>query len=331
MYRKKRTYLYLTVIATVTFLLISFYPSTYALQINQQQNFDNYIIVDKNNGDFSSIQEAIDYATSGSTIYVKKGVYNEIIDVYKSISLLGEDKESTLINPVSEKNKYAVSLGAQNIKLKNFKIKNGAPGLYASALKIISSYCEIENCDLFETPIGISIFSSGNIIKNCEFWNCTDEGIALLGWMDNGCIQNTIENCIFRNNCDGIELQYASQNIIRNCEFFDNTHTGIDAIASLNNRNQIIDCIIKNNRVNGIYLSSSFGNKIIDCIVSDNQDGNIVMNKYSLNNQIINNIEEDNPIQMIQSAFQRILNLLEKKNFRLNSFLSFTNFLKEKI
>lgn len=329
MYRKKRTYL--AFIVSFTFLLISLYPNTYALQISHQQNFDDYIIVDKKNGDFSSIQEAIDYATSGSTIYVKKGVYTEVIDVYKSISLLGEDKESTLINPVSEKNKYAVSLGAQNIKLKNFKIKNSAPGLYTNALKITSSFCEIDNCDFYETPIGISIFSSGNIIKNCEFWDCTDEGIALLGWIDNGCIQNTIENCIFRNNCDGIELQYASQNIIQNCEFFDNTHTGINAIASLNNRNQIIDCTIKNNRVNGIYLSSSFGNKIIDCLISDNQDGNIVMNKYSLNNLIIDNNEENNHIQMIQSAFQRILNLLEKNNFRLNSFLSFTNFLKEKI
>ena len=320
---KKRKYW--VIMFTFIFLFISFYHNTYALKINNEKKVENYFIVDKNNnGDFSSIQKAIEQVSDGSTIFVKNGEYNEIIDVYKSVVLLGEDKRGTLINPISEKNKYAVRLGAQNIKIKNFGIINRAPGLYTTALKIVSSNNEIENCYIYETPVGISIWASGNLIKNCEFWGCKDEGIAIIGWKDNECKKNIIENCLFYENCDGIELQYSSSNIIKNCEFYDNTHTGIDAIASSNDKNQIINCKIYKNRVNVIYLSSSSDNKIIDCDLFENKDGNIVMNKYSENNQIIDTNNEN--IQDTKNLMQKILNVLKTKNFRINKFLSLFNF-----
>ncbi len=81
-------------------------------------NNEGYLIVDKNgDGNFKTIQEAVNHAQSGSTVYVKKGVYSEIIVIKKQISLVGEDKDSTLISPISEKNKYAIHLGAPEASL----------------------------------------------------------------------------------------------------------------------------------------------------------------------------------------------------------------------
>ena len=251
---------------------------------------EGHIIVDKNgNGNYKTIQEAVNNAQPGSTVFVKAGDYQEIIEISKKIVLLGENKDSTLINPISEKNKYAVRLGAPGVILKGFSIKNGAPGLYSSGIRITSPEVEIYNCDIYETPVGIVIWTSNNIISNCRFWDCNDEGITLIGSSYSECNNNKITNCVFYDNCDGVELQHSSENTIDNCEFYDNTHDGIDAIASENNNNIISNCRIYNNGVHGLYLSSSSDNQIIDCFISDNEDGNIVENNYCNNNQIITN------------------------------------------
>ncbi len=290
-----------------------------------QTNDNSLIIVDKNgNGEYTSIQEAINHAASGSTIYIKNGEYPEIIQVKKTIWLIGEDKDSTLINPISEENKYAIYVGAPNIKIKNMGVTNGAPGLYSQGIKISSKNTEIDNCKIFNTPVGIAIWTNENKIYNSVFYNCKDEGIALLGSSKNPCNNNLISDCIFYDNCDGIELQHSSYNTILNCKFYDNTHTGIDAIASDNNENIISNCQIYNNRVNGIYLSSSDNNKIIDCNIQDNADGDIVMNKYSENNEIIQNEISEEKTQDISKISLMIQNVLQKfnnfKNLKIFSF-----------
>jgi parallel beta-helix repeat protein len=300
----------ISLVLSIPFLLSS---SVNALTI--QQSNENVITVDKNgDGDFTSIQNAIDHARSGSTIFINNGEYPEIIHIKKNIHLVGEDKDSTLINPVSEKNKYAIYVGASYVTLENIGVTNGAPGLYPSGIKIVSSYIKILNCKIFDTPVGIAVWTSGNNFEDCVFYRCKDEGIALLGSSINPCNNNVISNCIFYENCDGIELQHSSFNQILNCDIYDNTHTGIDAIASSNNENIISNCNIFNNKVNGIYLSSSNNNKIIDCTFENNIDGDIVMNKYSENNEILESIQSQqyNMLKTRITAFFQ--SLIEKIN-----------------
>ena len=57
------------------------------------------IIVDQNdkNAKYSNIQQAINAADAGATIYVKSGTYFEILNIDKKISLIGENKENTTI------------------------------------------------------------------------------------------------------------------------------------------------------------------------------------------------------------------------------------------
>lgn len=58
------------------------------------------MIVDKNgNGDFTSINDAVKHASEGGeTIFVKKGIYRERIEItVPYIELVGEDAENTVI------------------------------------------------------------------------------------------------------------------------------------------------------------------------------------------------------------------------------------------
>jgi parallel beta-helix repeat protein len=310
---------------TAILLNLTVVMNVQAEQITLTNNEKNTIIVDINeDGDYKSIQEAINNAQPGSKIYIKKGEYCEIINIKKQIELIGEDKEHTLINPVSESNKFAINLGAPNAKIRDLSIKNRGPGLYTSGVRITASSTEIDNCKIYDTPVGIAIWTSDNIIKDCYFKGCKDEGIALLGTSYSDCNNNKIINSVFQENCDGIELQYSSRNTIDNCEFYDNTHSGIDAIASSNDENIISNCEIYNNEAQGVYLASSSDNQIIDCLISDNKNGNVVMSKNSYNNEITytdsNNIDDEEVYSTGQlNAYMKIF---LKKFSRLRSILS---------
>ena len=48
--------------------------------------------------DYVSIQEALDNAIVGDTIFVKKGVYVENPEIRKPVTLIGEDKDATVID-----------------------------------------------------------------------------------------------------------------------------------------------------------------------------------------------------------------------------------------
>lgn len=295
----------------IAILLLQLASTASANRISQSSK--KYLVVDKSgNGDYLTIQDAIDEAVSGSTIYVKNGEYKEVIELKKKIKLLGEDKENTVINPISAKNKYAILLGASECTIENLTVKNGGPGVYTSAIRITADKNKIINCNISDTPVGIAIWSSNNIIDNCYFSGCEDEGIALIGSTSFRCDNNQIKNSIFYNNCDGIELQRSSRNTISYCEFYSNTHSGIDAIRDSNNENIISDCKIYDNAVHGVYFVSSNDNRITGCEIFDNKMEDVIFNKNSNNNIVTasNTNTIDEKIQMIK---QNIVKLLSEK------------------
>jgi parallel beta-helix repeat protein len=263
--------------------------SSQAIEINITNPIDDIITVDINgNGKYKSIQTAIDNENAGSKILVKIGTYTETIKIWKQIELTGEDNENTIISPASAENKCAITIKAENVKISRLNIENRGPGIYASAIQVTSSKAMISNCEIHDTPIGIAIWTSGNTIQDCHFHGCSDEGIAFLGSSESTCNNNKVINCVFENNCDGIELQHSSGNLIENCDFYHNTHDGIDAIKTGNNNNIISNCRIQDNNVHGIYLSGSHGNKIINCQISGNHEEDICISQDSKDNEIIN-------------------------------------------
>ncbi len=305
--RIKTVVLLLTIIITVAELAIITSAGTGSATLSSNKE----IVVDPTgNGDYTTINEALSNAPEGATISIKAGEYSEIINIRKKVSLIGEDEEHAIINPISKENKYAVRLGAPGIIVQKLSITNGAPGLYSSGIRVSASNTEIRECRFFDNPVGIAVLTSDNIIADCTFYRCTDEGIVLVGSGSLECDDNRIENCVFYDNCDGIELQYSSNNVITNCEFYDNTHTGIDAIASSNDNNIISNCNIYNNQVHGIYLSSSSDNQIIDCLFSENKDGDVIMNKNSNNNEIITSTDNDGDGAGKENAKENILTRL---------------------
>jgi len=135
--------------------------------------------------------------------------------------------------------------------------------IYETGLKITEDNRKVENIIFVDIPIGIIVWSSNNLIANCTFINCSDEGILLIG------SNNIIENCAFYDCCDGIELQRSSNNIFINCRFLSNTHAGIDGIKDNNNNNLFSFCLFYDS-LYGCYFNESEDNKFINCTFLDN-------------------------------------------------------------
>ena len=191
-------------------------------------------------GNYSSIQAAIDNATSGDIIYVYNGIYQENIQVNKSLYLKGENKNTTIIDGRYLDN--TVTILVDPVYISNFTITNGSyygilldnsrwslisnvivynnsdTGIYARS----SFNCEIRNNLIYNNDYGIYLnLNSRNFsILNNNITLNDFRGIFLINTYD-----NTVENNSITYNDDGIGI-FSSRNnsivhnqILNNCDY----------------------------------------------------------------------------------------------------------------
>jgi parallel beta-helix repeat protein len=196
--------------------------------------------------DFHTIQEAINVATSGDTVFVYNGTYLEwnLVLGEDNLSLIGENKDNTIIDGMNLG--WILTLTAQNVTVTGFTIQKssiGTAGVFLNhAIKSKISNNIIKNHDS-----GIySIFSNGNVIENNWVAN-NNEGIIL----SSVCKENRVMNNNVTGNTlfAGVDLSNgAHDNEIENNNVFQNKYGILIAYEN----NSIFGNRIINNDV-GIY------------------------------------------------------------------------------
>jgi len=73
--------------------------------------------------DYPTIQEAINNANEGDTIFVKNGTYKENVVVNKEISLFGENRETTIILGITKSRSRTIDVKANNVIINGFTIQ----------------------------------------------------------------------------------------------------------------------------------------------------------------------------------------------------------------
>lgn len=182
--------------------------------------------------DYSSIQEAIDCASEGNTVYVKEGTYHENLVVNKSLSLVGENVDTTVIDGApSEGYRIPVKIQCNNVSVSGFKILYGYAGVTVGEVK----HCSISGNRIAGGQHGIKLFgtsysnitenyleqiglsgaiqlsaSNYNLVARNYIKECT-EGIQIWTHSTNNTVtENTITKC----DDIAIRLQYADNNTV---------------------------------------------------------------------------------------------------------------------
>lgn len=77
--------------------------------------------------DYPTIQQAINHANDGDTIFVKNGTYFEHVVVNKTVSITGQNRNSTIID--GNYTGTVVTVMADNVGFSGFTVQNGEAGL----------------------------------------------------------------------------------------------------------------------------------------------------------------------------------------------------------
>jgi len=192
-------------------LIIILYASSFLCLLSKKYANADFTpktwIVDDDYGD--TIQEAINNASDGDTVFICKGIYSENLVVNKSISLIGEDTNLTVID--GSQNGNVISITANNANLMSLTIKGSGTNLTDSAITVENSNnVTVKGNRIVENTNGISLYSSNNsTIKDNVISSNSFNGVYL--YSSSG---NVISNNIIVNNYGGIYLLYCSNNVV---------------------------------------------------------------------------------------------------------------------
>lgn len=212
---------------------------------------DSIIYISKSGlGNFTTIQEGIDEAESGDTLFVYNGTYFENLVIDKSIILTGENKNNTIIDGRVAGN--AIKINSNNVTIKNFTIMHSGLIYPNSGINISSNFNLIENNLITDNFYGITLyFALNNTIRKNTIQNDDHCGIYISKSKNNSIIGNIIQNNFY----NGVGLYYSSDNnIIRGNNLINNGFCGVNIRICSNNK--VVNNNFSENNM-GIYLPNS--------------------------------------------------------------------------
>jgi len=181
--------------------------------------------------DYTSIQDAVNAASSGDIIYVYSGTYTENVEINKILTLTGENKDTTVVD--GGENGHAIDVNGERFSEIEF---------YISGFTIRNAGGTGNDC------IALSFVNAGEIDGNQILNSVLSDGIQ----MDH-CSGVTISNNLINNNAGaGISLTLSENNIIHD-NMIQSNYQGIYIYYSSNN-NQIYSNTITGNNY-GIHIA----------------------------------------------------------------------------
>ena len=210
---------------------------------------------------YDTIQRALDAPETldGHTIFVDDGVYYESVIVNKSVSLVGENRSTTIIDGNNTGTAFMIT--SHGVILNGFAIQNCSVGINAVRSNnsiIINNY--VQNCK--NIGILVSQIENGTIEKNVVEGTHPGYGINI------NSSQNIIAegNLVLENNFDGLGLLDS-----HNCTLRYNT---VDS-------NHLFGIWIDSSTFNSIHLNNVFNNGIqVSCNSEPNMWDNEVEGNY---------------------------------------------------
>lgn len=185
---------------------------------------------------YASIQSAINNADVNATILVGNGVYYEHLVINKTLTLLGEESSSAVIDGRGMGSQSIAVVSANNVAISGFTLRNSPSGGNSIQIEGYSNNT-----------------ISGNIIESVN-----GDGLALINSPN-----NLLSGNIITNNKGGLNIDSSPLNMLRNNNLTDNSVYGF-SISGLSSSDFVND-IDSSNTINGgpIYYWIGEQNKIV--------------------------------------------------------------------
>ena len=275
--------------------------------------------------DYPTIQEAINIANPGDTIYVKVGNYLEHIEIRKPIKLLGENKYNTIIYTTGYQGFWGLIevRSTNNVTISGFSIKNYTMGIGMGIFMESCRECKISHNIILNHQYGIDMRegSNSNLIEGNVVSNCSIYGIVINRDSENNTLRNnslvnndmnlgvfSLYNDIDSSNTvDGKPVYYwvnqKDKQIPRDAGYvalINSTNIVVKNLTITHNQgvrleytnNSTIESINVSDSLRGIHLRHSHNNIITSCTLTNNTDG--IRMDYSNQNNIKGNTISNN-------------------------------------
>lgn len=231
-------------------------------------------------GNYTTIQGAINAASSGDTIYVYNNVYVENLNINKRLTIIGQDKTGTIIDGGGSD---VVYIQSDYVNITSFTITNGGRGVYV----YFSEHVRIEDNIIRENTDGVMLYYSSNhntVIDNYITSNSA-EGVEL----NDDCFYNLVKNNTIDNH-GGSGVLLTTSNLYNKIEHnvINNTYIGV-YFYSGNTDNTVASNMVSNNTYYGTYFWSGNNNNLI-------YDNAFVLNVNQANDDGTNNWYNGYPI-----------------------------------
>jgi len=193
---------------------------------------DTITVAKDGNGDYETIQDAIDNASPGDTIEVWEGEYQENIAVNKNVDLIGNGSDVTTIHGGWTGD--VVSITTDWVNMSGFRLIHGGERTPNSMIRIESDHNYIfENQCEVEKGYGIGLFNANeNVLMNNNISRNEGTSIYLEGSQWNTVHTNELEESkigvsLFQSNNNGVHYNNCSKTTEAGIRIEDSTDNAI--------------------------------------------------------------------------------------------------------
>ena len=252
------------------------------LKLNSISADDSYPVNNRSTGlSYPTIRSAIEAPSTsdGNVIYVSKGIYVENITIYKSIILIGEDKDQTVID--GNQSGIVVLITAQGVLIRNFTVRNGITGIFVD---------HSNNTRVIDNNVVYCISASSDFVQairvqysfNCLIQNNLVAHNAVTGILVTDSANFTVsKNRVFSNGNYGLNANASSYGVISYNDVAENGHDGIGlakgsrfcTIIGNNVTDNTINILIQESRDNNVYKNNIVG-KLLGQLAAVTNDPN---------------------------------------------------------
>lgn len=186
------------------------------------------VVSAEGSGDYASVTAALNAASSGARLLVRRGVYRESVVINKQIEIVGDGARQDIIIESADASCMLMQTNEAQVRGLTLRGLAGTDKTNAGffAVDIPQGRLTIENCDITSASlscVGIHNELTDPIIRRCSIHAGADSGVYIFN-----AAGGTMEECdIYDNRNVGVAVTEGAKPDIRRCRIHDGKHAGI--------------------------------------------------------------------------------------------------------